>query len=309
LEEVPNPIKSQNDPNLMVEYGLHPQTDVPAEIKDAGTREMANYSVSLILHQKLIGSGTLIRVGDQHGILTAAHVARIVEKADQPIGVNIADHPHGFFIPKQCFEHIIVGASESLDDAHGPDLSILRILDLNDLATIKSKKSFYPLDRSNVIRFWESLPINEMLWHLVGAPDERSSSEGVFGTRDHILGVKHFLGEATYKERQIRGKFDFVTLQLIAGQYSFPSDYGGVSGGGIWLLPLTLDPEIGKSTMSYDAPILAGVPFYQRGIINGEREIICHGPESIYIRAATMLRAIPPGFSAPSARLTELGPR
>lgn len=69
----------------MVEYGLHPQTDVPAEIKDAGTREMANYSVSLILHQKLIGSGTLIRVGDQHGILTAAHVARIVEKGSKGV--------------------------------------------------------------------------------------------------------------------------------------------------------------------------------------------------------------------------------
>ena len=132
----------------------------------------------------------------------------------------------------------------------------------------------------------------EMLWHLVGAPDERSSSEGIFGTRDHILGVKHFLGEATYKERAIRGQFDFVTLQLIAGQYTFPSNYGGVSGGGIWLLPLTMDPDVGVSSMSYEAPILAGVPFYQREIFNGEREIICHGPNSIYIHAASKLQQI-----------------
>src|SRR5438105_655753 len=124
----------------MIEYGIWPEADVPAHIKDAGTREMSNYTVSLILRQRLIGSGTLIRVGDKHGILTAAHVAKVVENADQAIGVNIADYPHGFFIPKQCFEHIVVGASEKLDTADGPDLSILRILDINDVAIIKSKK-------------------------------------------------------------------------------------------------------------------------------------------------------------------------
>src|SRR5205814_7366481 len=99
-----------------------------------------------------------IRVADKHAILTAAHVAKILENADY-VGVNIADHPHGFFIPKQCLEHIPVGASETLDTADGPDLSILRILDLNDLATIKSKKSFYPLHRPDLIEFWKKLPI------------------------------------------------------------------------------------------------------------------------------------------------------
>src|SRR5262249_35162908 len=141
LEEISNPTKSKDDSDLTVEYGVHPQTDVPAEIKEAGTREMANYTVSLILKQRLIGSGTLVRVGDRHGILTAAHVAEIVQNADQAIGINISSDPHGFFIPKQCLEHIVVGASQTLDDPDGPDLSILRILDLNDLATIKSKKS------------------------------------------------------------------------------------------------------------------------------------------------------------------------
>src|SRR4051794_27378777 len=103
-----------------VEHGLWRETDIPAHIKHAGTREMANYSVSLILRQRLIGSGTLIRVADKHAILTAAHVAKILENADY-VGVN---HPHGFFIPKQCLEHIPVGASETLDTADGPDLSI-----------------------------------------------------------------------------------------------------------------------------------------------------------------------------------------
>src|SRR5262249_16059690 len=85
-------MESSTQPNRIdaakVEYGRWPQTHVPAQIKEAGTREMANYTVSLILRQRLIGSGTLIRVGDKHGILTAAHVAAIVENADQAIGIN-----------------------------------------------------------------------------------------------------------------------------------------------------------------------------------------------------------------------------
>src|SRR5712691_2879312 len=158
----------------MTDYGIWPQTEIPPHIKDAGSREMSNYTISLILKQRLIGSGTLIRVGDEYGILTAGHVAKIVENADQSIGVNIADYPHGFFIPKQCLEHLVVGASESLDNAEGPDLSILRILDVNDLSTIKSKKSFYPLEKPSLGQFWQQFPINEMFWYLVGAPDERS---------------------------------------------------------------------------------------------------------------------------------------
>src|SRR5207249_2466178 len=141
-------------------------------------------------------------------------------------------------------------------DADGPDLSILRILDLNDLSTIKSKKSFYPLEKANLSGFWQRLPIREMLWYLVGAPDERSTSEGAFGTRSYILGVKHLLGEATYKKREVRGDFDFITLELTAGEYLYPSDYGGISGGGVCFLPLMMNPDIGVSTMSYEAPIL-----------------------------------------------------
>lgn len=275
------------------DYGVWPEADIPAHIKDAGSREMSNYTVSLILKQKLIGSGTLIRVADTYGILTAAHVAKIVENADQSVGVNIADHPHGFFIPKQCLEHVVVGASKSLDDADGPDLSILRILDVNDLSTIKSKKSFYPLDKPNLGSFLETLPIGEMLWYLVGAPDEHCRSEGKFGTRNHILAAKHLVAEATYKKREVRNDFDFVTLELIAGDYSFPSDYGGVSGGGIWLLPLVMNPDVGVSTIAYEAPILAGVAFYQRGVIDGVSDIVCHGPASIYVHAYAKLKDWP----------------
>jgi hypothetical protein len=275
---------------MLEEYGLHPSSIVPCQLKDSGTREMANYSVSLILNQRLVGSGTLIRVDDAYGILTAKHVALEIENSGKSIGVNIANYPHGFFIPPPCLEHVTVGDFNDSDEDEGPDLCVLCILDPNDLSTIKSKKSFYPIDRLVRGEFWNELPIAEMSWYLVGAPDERCTSEGQSGTASHVLGAKHFHGEARFKSLRNRRKFDYVTLNLIAGNYSYPTDYGGISGGGVWLLPIAMDPEIGESTIHHEAPILAGVEFYQHRLQNASRDIVCHGPISIYSRTVETLQ-------------------
>ena len=95
--------------------------------------------------------------------------------------------------------------------------------------------------------------------YLVGAPAERSRSEGQLGTRNHLLVAVHLIGEGTFKERVSRDGFDFVTLRLLARSHNFPLKYGGVSGGGVWILPLTMDPDKGLTTISYDPPLSAGL--------------------------------------------------
>jgi hypothetical protein len=277
----------------MQEFGFHPEVVVPPALKEAATLEMSHFMVSLIINQRLIGSGTLVCVDDVYAILSAHHV---VELLDQPevthLGINIAAHPHSFFVPAKRLQHIIIGSCTAGENEElGPDLSLIRLLDPDSIATIKSKKSFYRIDKPGRDRFWLELPIAHMPWYLVGAPAERSSKQGEFGTPSHILTAVHFHGEATFKSRVSREDFDFVTLQLIAGEHSYPADYRGVSGGGVWVLPLTMDPDKGASTLSYDPPILAGVAFYQTELRSDERQIICHGPESIALRARDALRA------------------
>src|SRR5207253_298435 len=99
-------------------------------------------------------------------------------------------------------------------------------------------------------QFWLDLPIDAMPWYLVGAPEERSGSEGRRGKRNHVLTAVHLLGEASFRSRAVRGDFDFVTLRMPAGSQNYPSNYGGVSGGGVRLLPLTMDPDKGISSIS-----------------------------------------------------------
>jgi hypothetical protein len=254
---------------------------------------MSHFIVSLIINQELIGSGTLVRVDHAFAILTAHHVAKLVESlVVTHLAVNIAAEPHGFFLPIQTLEHVVVGrCAAGVNEELGPDLSLLRLLDRKAIGTIASKKSFYNLDVPTRTQFWSNLPIDQMPWYVVGAPAERSRSEGQHGTRNHLLVAIHLIGEGTFKERVSRDGFDFVTLRLLAGSHNFPLNYGGISGGGVWILPLTMDPDKGSSTISYDPPLLAGVAFYQFAPDSGKRDIVCHGPESVAVRARDALRA------------------
>jgi len=84
------------------------------------------------------------------------------------------------------------------------------------------------------------------------------------------------------ESHESRDEFDFVRLRVTAGDYGFPKNYGGVSGGGIWLLPITMDPDVGPSSINFDAPFFAGVAFHQSGLTGRIRVITGHGPNSIY---------------------------
>ena len=62
-----------------------------------------------------------------------------------------------------------------------------------------------------------------------------------------------------------------------------PQSFGGYSGGSVWQLLVAPDGSGGFKVVSRH---LMGVPFYESDIFardgNTVREVICHGPESIY---------------------------
>src|SRR5207253_6503503 len=133
--------------------------------------------------------------------LTAHHVAELME-ADHVthLGINIAAEPHGFFLPIQTLQHVVVGrCAAGVNEELGPDLSLLRLLDLQAIGTIASKKTFYNLNVRSRDEFWSNFPIDQMPWYVVGAPAERSRSQGQRGTRNHVLVAVHLIGEGTFK--------------------------------------------------------------------------------------------------------------
>src|SRR5437879_2698406 len=129
----------------MREFGNYPAGIIPQVLLERATREIETYTVSLILDQRLTGSGTLVTVERARGILTAHHVSKLVcRDQDELLGINIANHAHGFFVPVSDLRHHVIGESKEEDGKPlGPDLAFLEILDPKKLATIATRRSFF----------------------------------------------------------------------------------------------------------------------------------------------------------------------
>ena len=69
-----------------------------------------------------------------------------------------------------------------------------------------------------------------------------------------------------------------------------PSSFGGVSGGGLWEVGLSMEKS---RAISWDGRRrFRGVVFWQSAISDGRRVIRCHGPQSIFEKVWE-LRALP----------------
>jgi hypothetical protein len=74
-----------------------------AELKQSTRRAIQDFTISFVLDDQLLGSGTLVDAFGTLGILTAFHVADEVERnSDQQLSLIIAQHPHRFDLPRAC---------------------------------------------------------------------------------------------------------------------------------------------------------------------------------------------------------------
>ncbi len=267
----------------MFEFGEIQHQELPADLKPRVMREIANFTVAVVVGDEVLASGTLIDIANRRGILTAYHVAsRVIKADDDAVALVVADHPHRLCLRRSHLVHVIVGEPSSPDKEWKPDLSFLSIGDQSLLATLESKKSFLHLDKRSEGTFL-AYPHRERLWWFVaGFPAEFCRRVKVRESGEVLTCSSNFVGEATFDCHFHEGRFDYLRLQLCAGAHDFPSNYGGLSGGGIWMVPLEMDPDKGPSTASARELFLAGVCCYQSAPTVAGRDIEGHGPGSIY---------------------------
>jgi hypothetical protein len=130
---------------------------------------------------------------------------------------------------------------------------------------------------------------NEHWWFVAGFPAEFSHRVKTARPEDLLTRSDGFIGQATLLHHFDEGRFDYLRLRLYATAYGFPSNYGGVSGGGIWMVPLGMDPEKGPTTAKAMDLFLAGVCCYQYEPLPDGREVEGHGPRSLYRRLREVL--------------------
>jgi len=256
------------------------------------------YSTPLLLNTKgangeeyirLIGSGTFVSILNIFGIITAAHVINILieEKSlarPYSLGLIIKDYPHNYAIPSNYLE--VINIAKGQIDADGPDLGFI-VLPNSEVGTIKATKNFHNLDKNRECILAKPPKFNAGPWAICGVPDEKTVVER--HEEESILNKRYFMfcGVGSIYNTFMAGGYDYYDIRVKHDLSPIiPDSFGGVSGGGLWQIPLRRSSEQTIEPIEY---ILSGVAFYQTERTGLYRSIKCHGRNSIYNMAYSFI--------------------
>ena len=254
----------------------HPQVQDTVDL-------LADYSLGLVQSPqddpRLLGSGTLVSIGEIRGILTAEHVLDALPRRG-PVGLAMPTRfGPNLGRPKIHMESVTrVRLGRSKNIAEGPDLGLLVLRDRARLA-IPSTKTFYNLSkrRERVLKNPASIEVG--IWALAGAAGEWTMD----GTAEAGFGrVRDFRGGPAFclVDRELTvGEFDYLEFTAdYGGSSQSPHSFGGFSGGGLWHLFY----ERTSDQIIVNDFILSGVAFWQSDLRDSKRVVRSHGRRSIY---------------------------
>jgi hypothetical protein len=217
------------------------------------------------------GTATCVRQGASEYILTAGHVWR--ELRGERFALSLEADRLLVPIEKSLVEPTVMAANKFGE--WGPDLALIRLPSVvaRDLGQVKA---FYNIDKRKAL-MGDRPAYDHGVWAVVGAPEEQS----LFGKDEAVLTICLFA--SVVASAQTRDGFDYVDLSYFhEDRPDLPRSYGGISGGGLWQLPIARS-ESGDVVWN-DHVNLEGVAFYQKAISPFEGVIRCHGRWSVYDR-------------------------
>lgn len=230
----------------------------------------------------MIGSGTLIKVGEVYGIVTAQHVTASFGCGTK-LGFILLPYEHRFFLEADHLQ--IVEFARPSEASQGPDLALV-ILPTNLLGTLKARKVFYDLSHKQKELLRAPLNLEAGLWAITGFPDEQTTRGESSRSHSYVkgfhgmafltgIGKQYFVGEYDFLEAVVKHRID----------NTIPTTFGGVSGGGLWQIRLM---KTKKGEYEVKEVFLFGVAFYQKEVTDGVRYIKCNGPRTIYKTVACL---------------------
>ncbi len=267
-------------------------------------RFIQDCSSPLFLDGELAGSGTFIAWDDEFGILTAHHVPnnpqdgarRFNFSADsaQKLGLSLVNFPHRFELEMRNLSIAnVAGPIDANDLGRGPDLAVIRLGTKATVTDITARKTFYKTSHRSEERLRESAR-DDGVFVVCGAAKE---AERLTGSE---LGFEEVATESLdtyygglvppYGRRFERDGYDYLELGAeYKGVDDPPSSFRGVSGGGLWRIPVD---AVVHDERQYDIsePILVGVAFYQTEVIGNLRYLRCHAGDAVCTRVLNHLR-------------------
>lgn len=250
--------------------------------------EIAPYSIGFLKRNAegqshsldCMGSGVLVSVGNVFGILTAAHVLAALPATGEISLVTFPRKPkklQNMNLNMSYTERLSFGGPDW--GSIGPDIAFLRLT--NDVVgTLKSSNSFRNLDIAATTRPPPEPKSKQFFNAILGVIDERTHVEESEKIGFIIKKFEASFMDGNISEIQTLEDFDYCKFLPRNGESAvLPTNFGGMSGGGIWRV--YYDGKPNEKLFTVEAR-LWGICYYQSELINGSRIISGHGPNSIY---------------------------
>jgi hypothetical protein len=258
----------------------------------SSSRSIYPFVVGLIHKDDLVGSGTLVRFGDRRGILTAYHVVHdVAPKFDfragsqDSLGLIVERHEraHRFEIPLGVGVIRVVDIAKPTVADLGPDLAFIEIKPSQHLNQLNASRDFFNLGVNQKKGLQTDLGENNFMV-ISGYYHEGHTTEVNTGGFSLVRGFKGCAAFTKIENRREHENYDLCDVGVdYSSDNEIPKDFGGYSGGGLWLVVVEKDERTGE--FSHESPMLAGLVFYQEEISETRKILRCHGTNSIYRHA------------------------
>lgn len=269
--------------------------DLPIELIGRISRVLHSYSTALIKitgtsstgeSANLIGSGTLVCIGDVYGILTAQHVVELISKPCK-LGMILTEGVHRFDVDEEHLQ--IIEIAKPNNQEYGPDLAFIR-LPISKVVEIRVYKTFLDLDVDKEELLNKPPNIHDGVWFLCGVPGEWTKPDQSEKGFDLVSSFEGLCGAGGVTDEYDIDGYDYIDALIeYVDKTSLPKSFGGFSGGCLWQVILKKSTDNGLEPDRY---LFYGVPFYQTSIRDGERQIRCHSRKSVYELAYNVIEGL-----------------
>jgi len=226
-----------------------------------------------------IGSGTLVKIGEVYGVLTAQHVVAEL-KGDYLLGLTAAreGETHSFKAQKSSIG--VIEIASPVSEEYGPDLGFIVLSDWDDVSTIKASRLFYDLSHDSDEWSADPPPLDSGIWFACGAHGERFERIFPEAGFDKVVSFQDFCGAGGINRSYKKEGFDYLEMDIeFSEERGMPHSFGGMSGGGLWQVTISRSPE---GILAPSRFFFSGLIFYQGVTGDGVRFLRCHGRQSVY---------------------------
>ncbi|MBI2819324.1 MAG: hypothetical protein HYX73_05025 [Acidobacteria bacterium] len=276
--------------------------DIPDSLKSDIVRRLADYSVGF-LHLEdtphgrdafLRGSGTLVVIGNTFAILTAHHVIQTLPRTGR-LGLFLSPTFEPHVIDTQGLTYLEIARGS--EDSVGPDLGAV-LLAPSIAGTIAAKKTFYNLDLRREQLLHNAPDSRDGIWFVHGFVDENTVVQPDTVSGHGFVKFFYSLGGIGRPQSLVQiGGHDYFTIPISPGAPPpVPKKFGGMSGGGVWQVPLARDKS---GELAHKTPLLSGVVFYQHAFTDAGSAVRCHGRASLYCIAYGAIAQTSPNTPLP----------